>query len=341
MSVTLRIAELEALVASALVAASASDVNARIIARVVAAAERDGCRSHGLLRMPGYVTALRSGWLNGQATPTLRETAPGTIAADAGNGFAQVAMEAGRGRLMEKARQNGIAAMAIRNGHHFAALWPDVEPFAEAGFVALTCVNSRKRLAPWTAKRKVFGTNPMAFACPRAGRAPFVWDQASSVMSQGEMLIAQREGRPLPEGVGLDAEGRPTASPEAILTTGAFLAFGGHKGSAVAAMIEILAAAVGGAEFGIEDRSAGVPGAATSRSGQFTILIDPSRFAGPEFADRLEFLFSQLADAGVDRLPGDRRHAARRKAERDGIPVEKEDYDRLLALAQPTAGPTP
>ncbi|MCC6466687.1 MAG: Ldh family oxidoreductase [Alphaproteobacteria bacterium] len=341
MKVVVQIDALEPLVARALVVAGASNANARIIARVVAAAERDGCHSHGVLRMPGFVTALRSGWLNGRATPSVRETAAGTISVDAGNGFAQVALEAGRGRLMEMARQNGIAAMAIHNGHHFAALWPDVEPFAEAGFVAIGCVSSRRRIAPWGAKRKVFGTNPMAFACPRAGRPPFVWDQASSVMSQGEMLIAQREGRRLPQGVGIDAQGQPTTSPEAILGAGAFLPFGTHKGSAVAAMVEILAAAVGGAEFGFEDRSAGNPGATTSRSGQFLLLIDPSRFAGPQFAERLELLFAELADAGVDRLPGDRRLEARRRAGRDGIEVEKADYDRLVDLAGASAGSKP
>ncbi|MCC7047384.1 MAG: Ldh family oxidoreductase [Alphaproteobacteria bacterium] len=341
MKIVVRIEALEALVAQALAAAGASDANARIVARVVAAAERDGCHSHGILRLPGFVTALRSGWLDGRATPRLRETAPGAISVDAGNGFAQVALDAGRGRLMEMARKSGIAAMAVHNGHHFAALWPDVEPFAEAGFIAISCVSSRKRIAPWSAKRKLFGTNPMAFACPRAGRAPFVWDQASSVMSQGEMLICQREGRPLPEGVGIDADGRPTTSPEAILGPGAFLPFGAHKGSAIAAMVEILAAAVGGAEFGFEDRSAGNPGATTSRSGQFLLLIDPSPFAGPGFAKRLELLFSELADAGVDRLPGDRRHEARRKAVSDGIAVERSDYDRLVAFAGPSAGSKP
>jgi delta1-piperideine-2-carboxylate reductase len=91
---------------------------------------------------------------------------------------------------METARQQGLAAVCISDSHHFAALWPDVEPFAEQGFIALTMVNARGRIVVWGGKRKVLGTNPMAFACPRSDGPPVVWDQASSQRAQGEVLKA-------------------------------------------------------------------------------------------------------------------------------------------------------
>src|SRR5579872_3462591 len=108
--------------------------NATPVAETVVAAERDGARSHGLLRLPGYVATLKSGFVDGAAVPAVADTAPGLVATDARNGFAQVALADSRGLLETKARTAGIALLAIRNSHHFAALWPDIEPFAAAGF---------------------------------------------------------------------------------------------------------------------------------------------------------------------------------------------------------------
>ena len=332
METKLRPDALEDLVARVFAANGMSVENARIVAAVVAAAERDAARSHGLFRVPGYISTLRSGWVNGRSVPRVSDTAPATVTTDADNGYAQVALAASRSILIEKVRRNGIALLAVHNSHHFAALWPDVEPFAEAGLVALTFVNTRSRVAPWGATKRLLGTNPMAFACPRQDRPPMVWDQASSVMAMGEVMLAARDGHGIAGDVGIDAKGRATTDPKAIMAGGALLPFGGHKGSALAAMIEILAAALTGGRFGFEDRSADFAGAESSNAGQSLIVIDPATTAGSGFAERVEELFTQLAEAGVSRLPADRRYAARRKAERDGIVVDAKTYDYLRSL---------
>src|SRR5882724_3013698 len=246
--------------------------NATTVAETVAAAERDGSASHGLLRLPGYVATLKSGWVDGNAAPIVTDAAPGLVATDAANGFAQPALQASASLLRDKARNQGIAALTIRDSHHFAALWPDIEPFAADGFVALTMVNGRRRMAVWNGKRKLLGTNPMAFACPRSGHKPLVWDQASSVIAQGEVLLAAEHGEKLPDGVGLDAHGLTTIDPHAVLDGGSLVPFGSHKGSSIAFMIEILAGALTGFGFGFEDRSAEYPGAQTSKAGQIVIL---------------------------------------------------------------------
>ena len=213
--------------------------------------------------------------------------------------------------LRDKARRQGIAAVAIRNSHHFAAVWPDIEPFAVEGFIALAMVNGRQRMVVWGGKRKLLGTSPMAFACPRPGRLPLVWDQASSVMAQGEILLAAQRGDILPEGVGLDADGRPTTDPRAVLDGGSILPFGGHKGSSIAFMIEILAGALTGGPFGFEDRSHEYPGAQTPKAGQTVILIDPLLVPGNRYFERIESLFEAIAASGVERLPAERRYARR------------------------------
>lgn len=326
-------ADLSGLIARVFERHGMSARNAALVAAVVAAAERDGAASHGLLRMEGYIGTLRSGWVDGTAVPIVTRSAPAVLAVDARNGFAQVALAAVREMAMETARQQGLAAVCISDSHHFAALWPDVEPFAEQGFIALTVVNARGRIVVWGGRRKVLGTNPMAFACPRSDGPPVVWDQASSQRAQGEVLKARMEGRQVPEGVGLDAAGEPTTDPAAILDGGALLPFGGHKGAGIAFMVEVLAAAMTGGRFGFNDESPAFPGAQTSRAGQFLLLVDPSRGPGGDVAGRIATLVAMLRDAGAQRLPGDERHHRRARAAREGIPIPDEAHARLLALA--------
>src|SRR5688572_12321203 len=263
---TVSVSELTDLVGRIFVRHGVFEDNAAPVAATVAAAERDGSLSHGLLRLPGYVATLNSGWVDGRAVPVVVDAAPGLVATDAANGFAQPALYASAPLLRDKARRQGIAAVAIRDSHHFAALWPDIEPFANEGLIALAMVNGRQRVAVWDGKRKILGTNPMAFACPRRGHRPLVWDQASSVIAQGEVLLAAERGLPLPEGVGLDADGRAATDPRAVLDGGTLLPFAGHKGSSIAFMIEILAGALTGGCFGFEDRSAEYPGAQTPKA---------------------------------------------------------------------------
>jgi delta1-piperideine-2-carboxylate reductase len=206
MTVRLFEAELSARVRGALVGNGFSEAVACPIAASVVACERDGTPSHGLLRLPGFIEAARSGWADARVEPRLVDERPSMRVVDACNGFTHLALAAHAQALSARASETGVAVLLIRNAHHFAALWPDIEPFAQAGFLVLTCVTSRARVTAWGGAKPVFGTNASAFACPRAQGLPIIWDQAASVMSQGEVLRAAREGRALPEGVGVDAE---------------------------------------------------------------------------------------------------------------------------------------
>ena len=329
---TVSVGELTDLVVRVFLRHGVSGKNAGPVAETVVAAERDGAVSHGLLRLPGYVSTLKSGWVDGRAVPVVTDAAPGLVATEAANGFAQSALRASAPLLREKARRQGIAAVAIRNSHHFAAVWPDIEPVAAEGFIALAMVNGRQRMVVWGGKRKLLGTSPMAFACPRPGTLPLVWDQASSVMAQGEILLAAHRGEILPEGVGLDADGRPTTDPCEVLDGGAILPFGGHKGSSIAFMIEILAGALTGGPFGFEDRSREYRGAQTPKAGQTVILIAPLLVPGNRYFDRIESLFEAIAGSGVERLPAERRYSRREQALRVGVPVSDRDWATLQKL---------
>ncbi|WP_095056071.1 MULTISPECIES: Ldh family oxidoreductase [unclassified Pseudomonas] len=306
---------------------------AKTLALNCAGAERDGAHSHGVFRIPGYVSTLQSGWVNGQAVPVVEDVASGFVRVDAGNGFAQPALAAARPLLIEKARSAGIAVLAIRNSHHFAALWPDVEPFADEGLVALSVVNSMTCVVPHGADRPLFGTNPIAFAAPRADGAPIVFDLATSAIAHGDVQIAARKGERLPEGMGVDSLGQPTTDPKAILEGGALLPFGGHKGSALSMMVELLAAALTGGNFSFEFDWKNHPGAKTPWTGQLLIVIDPRKAAGQSFAERSQELVRQMHSVGLKRLPGDRRHHQRAKSRAGGIVLDAQTLANLRELA--------
>lgn len=310
-----------------------SDTVADILARNVANAQRDGADSHGIFRMPGYVSTLASGWVDGRAVPVVTDAAPAFVSVDARNGFAQPAHDAARALLLEKVRSQGIALLAIRDSHHFAALWPDVEPYAEQGYVALTFVNSMACVVPHGGKRALFGTNPIAFAAPCTTGAPLVFDLATSAMAHGDIQIAAREGRQLPPDHGVDRDGEPTCDPQAILNGGALLPFGGHKGSALSMMVELLAAGLTGGNFSFDFNWDGHPGAQTPRTGQLLIVIDPSRAGGANFAQRAEALVGAMKDAGQQRLPGERRHRQRRESLERGVAISDADLAMLRELA--------
>ena len=307
---------------------------AAILAANCASAQRDGADSHGVFRMPGYVSTLKSGWVDGRAVPQVQDVAPGFVRVDARNGFAQPALAAARPLLLEKVRRNGIALLAIRDSHHFAALWPDVEPFADEGLVALSVVNSMACVVPHGGQKALFGTNPIAFAAPRAGGDPLVFDMATSAIAHGDVQIAAREGRLLPPQHGVDANGQPTQDPQAILQGGALLPFGGHKGSALSMMVELLAAALTGGDFSFGFSWAQHPGAQTPRTGQLLIVIDPAAGASAAgFVDRAEALVLAMREAGQTRMPGERRYRQRAQSERDGIALPAAEWARLQALA--------
>lgn len=327
--------ELRALLGRIFERHGASPEVAAILADNCASVQRDGAESHGTFRIPGYVATLGSGWVDARAIPVVTDAAPGFVSVDAMNGFAQPALAAARALVTDKARDNGIALLAIHNSHHFSALWPDVEPFARDGLVALAFVNSMACVVPHGGQHALFGTNPIAFAAPRAGADPIVFDLATSAMANGDVQIAAREGQLLPDGVGVDKNGAPTCSPAAVLAGGALRTFGGHKGSALSMMVEILAAALTGGKFSFEVDWSGHPGAQTPHTGQLLVVIDPSRQPGNRFAERIETLVHEMKAAGQARQPGERRYAQRARSERDGVPIAAIELEQLRRLAEP------
>lgn len=312
-----------------------SEPHVQAVARTIVAGERDGCTSHGVYRLLVCADTISSGAVNTDARPRVLEAASGLVRVDADGGYAQLAYATGLPLLIEKARSNGIAAMAINRCIHFAALWPDVEPLAEAGLAALAFTPSHAWVAPAGGTRPVFGTNPIAFAWPRPGRAPFAFDLATSAVARGEIELHRRAGKPVPDDWGYDPDGNPTTDATAILA-GAMRTFGGHKGSALAAMVELIAGPLIGDMTSAESLAHDAGRKASPYGGELVLAIDPAGFLGPEapaHLARAEALFSAIADQGA-RLPGDRRHAARTESERNGVSIDPALHRQILDLIQ-------
>lgn len=302
--------------------AGASPAVAETIARNCAGCERDGALSHGVFRIPGYLRSLRSGWADGHATPVVSVDGA-MVRVDAARGFAQPALAASANAIDEAVAATGAAVVAIRDAHHFSALWPDVEPFAERGLLAMTMVTGAAQVIPRGASEKMLGTNPFAFAAPVAGGDPFVFDFATSSISHGDLQLAARADERVPPGTGVGRGGADTTDPHEILDGGGLLPFGGHKGQALSMMVELLASGLTASAFSHRGDLVLPPrpeDGGTDIAGQFVLVIDPDR-DGAGFAGRVRSFVDALRAAGVERMPGDRRYRNRAEALRRGIPV--------------------
>jgi len=327
----LELPAIEALAEQALLANGCDAANAAAVARTVAAAERDGARSHGLFRIPGYVAALRNGRVRGDADPTLTKITSAFLRVDGDGGFAPLALERGLPALADAARGLGVAAIAINDCYHFAALWPETEALAGEALAGIACVNYAAVVAPHGGSEPIFGTNPLAYAWPRPGVDPVVADLATAAMAQGEIQLAAQAGQPVPEGTGVDAAGRPTTDPARILD-GTQLPFGGHKGSAIALLVELLAAAATGDAFSYEVAGDAADGGPT-RGGEFILAFDPAVLAGTDASERSEAFFRRFEAIPGARLPGARRHRLRRAP--GPRAVDSALLARIRALADP------
>lgn len=303
--------------------AGASPANAASVAWALVMAEADGLKGHGLSRVPTYLAMLKSGKIDGQVVPKASRPKPGVLAIDAGHGFAYPAIDLAIAEIPDLARDQGIVAAPIRRSNHCGAAGLHVERLAEQGLVALLFANTPGAIAPWGGSKPVFGTNPIAFAAPLAGREPVVIDMALSKVARGPIVAAKQKGQAIPEGWALDVHGKPTTDAAAALA-GTMVPLGDAKGATLAMMVEILAAALVGAHFGFQassflDAEGGPPD-----TGQLILAIDPHAMGGNWFDERMRALVHAIEAQEGTRLPGVRRLTLRAKARAEGIDMPED-----------------
>jgi (2R)-3-sulfolactate dehydrogenase (NADP+) len=327
------LSELAALATRALESAGAGAGMAGVTAQALVAADAQGLASHGVARVPQYAAHLRLGRVDGKAVAKVVRARGGAVLVDAADGLAFPGCALAIAEAIARAREHGVAFAAVTNSHHFGAAAHHIEPVAAEGMVGVAFGNSPSAMPAWGGRHAIFGTNPIAAVFPRRSVPPLVVDLSLSEVARGKLMVAAREGKPIPPGWALDKDGNPTTDPKAGLE-GMMLPAGGVKGAMLALVVELLCCALTGAHMGFEADTFFSEAGNRPKIGQAFLVIDPGALAGHDvFHERVETLVATMLRDPDVRLPGARRQSLAARAAREGVEVPQLLFDQIRQLA--------
>jgi LDH2 family malate/lactate/ureidoglycolate dehydrogenase len=331
--------QLLSLATRALTAGGMREEDAKLAGRVLVLADMFGLRTHGILRIPQYLGRVKVGGIDTKAEVVVERIAPGLAMVDGCNGIGPLIGMRALEAAMDGARAVGIGAAFARGSNHFGPIIPYCFLAAQQGFASFIASNATTTIAPWGGRDTRVGNNPLGIGMPDPGGDPIILDIAMSVAARGKMRALMGEGKSMPPGWAVDADGKPTTDPKAGLA-GFLLPAGGHKGYGLAVMVDLFAGMLSGAAYLTHvqawDKNPGL----AQNLGHVFMLIDTAKF-GPSLrlhermADFREILTSTPpADPAAPVMaPGDREMAAYARARKDGVRVLASDLKELEALA--------
>lgn len=342
--------DLRVMTASAFEAAGFSAEKAQLIARLMVESNLVGHDSHGVRHIPVYVSRIRDGLIKPEAEPRVVEESPTTAVVDGGGTLGHVAATFGLELAVEKARQNRIAAVAVRNEEHVGRVGGYPEMAARAGMVGITLCNGQGRgvqIAPFGGIDRRLGANPFTAAFPNPNGDPVLLDISTSAVAVNKVRQAKDRLAALPDGALLDSDGRPSTDPDDFLQgDGAVLPLGGllygHKGFGLAVIIDLFCGILGGsgtARHRDDD---------TLNNGTFHIVIDPRAFVQTQrYADELKAYADYIhasrtlpGDPAVQ-LPGEFEEQNRKARAENGISVEEPVWQQIVATLERLNVPPP
>src|SRR5215469_5409773 len=300
---------LKEIIRAALSGASVSTEVGQVEAEVMAEADLQGVPSHGVRMLPGLLCGIRDGRVNPRPEPRLVRERKGTSLLDGDNGPGRfVSVEAMRNAI-DRAKQFGVGACLANRLCHWGRAHAYASRAAQEGLVGICTTNAISNMLAWGSSRPLLGNNPLAIGVPReAGQEPLVLDMAMSQAAIGKIGTFLREGKKVPSNWGLDASGKSSEDPAAILASGKVLPFGDHKGAGLAFMIELLTGGLSGGPFSFEIGKADTSGLDPGSSKLF-LAIDVEAFIDAvQFRRRVEEFISYLgsAEPGLEiALPGE------------------------------------
>ena len=332
--ITLTPAKALKLIFKSLVGAGAAPDNARYFADAILDTELSGLEGHGFYWLQYYCQHLQSGKVLGKAKPSIKKISNMAFKVDARNGLAHAAIEKGFSMLIPAARKYGIAGMAVHNSYNSATLGYHTGFLARHGLLAFGFTNSTPAIAPVGGHTPVIGTNPMSFAVPgRKGKIAFLIDQSSSAVAWTAVKRAADLHRAIPLGWALDPKGNPTTDAEQGLA-GSVAPAGGYKGFCQGLIVEVMCAALAGANRGPQMGSFMVDDGKPIGSGQFFIALEPKVFSGGLFDKQVAALVKSVTSQEGARMPNSRRVENQIRLKRDGLGIEKELYGKLMGFAE-------
>lgn len=308
--------------------------DAGIVAHHLVEADLRGVHSHGVIRVPTYVTALKAGKINPKPNLEVVEDHGGQVVMDGDFGLGQLAAFRANELAIQRGKEHGIAAVALRRSTHCGAMAYYAIRAREQGLIGLAITNAGMNMTPTGGTAKIIGNNPFAMAVPTTREWPMVLDMATSVVAGGKLDVARSKGESIPLGWARDKDGNPTTDPVAA-RAGSLEPLGGPKGYGMAVMLDVLAGVLSGGRFG------GMLGTDKDRAGmaQFFLTVDVTRFMPlDQFKARMDELIDQIHQSpkapGVNRIyvAGEIEYGLQSQREREGVPVEDSvlaDLDRV------------
>ena len=329
--------------------AGARPEDARLVADGLVAADLRGVHTHGVLRLGIYVTRLEHGSFRSDATMAVVQDRGPVVLVDAGHGLGIAMAMRAMDLAIERARRHGVGVVGVRRSSHCGMLAHLAMRAVIDRMIGVALSNADAQVAPWGARSRLLGTNPLAVAVPAGAEPPLVLDMATSVVPHSRIQAAAAKGERIPVGWALDAEGRPTESPQDALR-GALLTFGGAKGSGLSLMIDVLAGLLTGALPGSEITPLYERLDAHQGLGHVLAALSVDAFGPAEaFAARVDDLIRQVRalppSEGSLRpfVPGEIEHLRAEEYARHGIPLPPQVRDEIerLAGALDVAPPAP
>jgi LDH2 family malate/lactate/ureidoglycolate dehydrogenase len=313
--------------------------DAAILAAALVDADVHGTSTHGVSRLDIYLRRIQRGLIDPAAELQVQQRQPAVLAVDAANGLGQVQAIKTLNRLIPLARSYGAAVATIRHSQHFGALSYYCNRAADLDMVLLAMTNCEPAMSPEGACEAFFGTNPIAVSFPTNKGFPIRIDLATSVVARGNIIAAHKAGKAIPEGWALDVEGRPTTDAAAALA-GTVLAMAGHKGSALAMMVEMFCGVLSGAAVGSEVGSMYKHLDRRQNVGHFFCLVNLAALWDlSEAKRRIDAMIDRIKAcrkrAGVDEIlvPGEPEFRKAQYNRQHGIPIGEETLSELRTLS--------
>lgn len=331
-------AVLVTLVSRLFVHAGVPGQDADLIADSLVTSEIWGHPSHGLLRVPWYLARIEAGLAKPAVEPEVVGDAGAIAIMDGRDGIGQVVTDRAMNEAMRRAQAHGIGAVSVRDSNHFGTAAYYTRRAAERGYLAMLVTNSSPAMAPWGGREKVFGANPWSLAAPAGRHGSVVMDISNTAVARGKIYAARERGEEIPPTWATAADGTPTADP-VVAAAGLLMPMGGHKGYAIAFMMDVLAGVLSGAATG-RDIVGPQQARDRSRCGHFAAAIDLEALVGLDtFQERMEAIVAQAHDTpradGVDRIlvPGELERSAEARVAEQGLQVASRTVDQLRAIA--------
>jgi LDH2 family malate/lactate/ureidoglycolate dehydrogenase len=313
------------------------EVDAQLFADSLVQADLWGHSSHGVMRLPWYARRLQSGAMRAVSEAQTLVDAAAVAVLDGCDGIGQVLATQAAHEAMRRAKLHGIGAVAVRNSNHFGTAMYHSLLGPQQGCIVMVTTNASPAMAPWGGRVKRVGTNPWSLAAPAGRHAPMVLDIANTAVARGKIYLAKQKENAIPAGWALTAEGAPTTDAAAAVA-GLIAPMAGHKGYAIAVMMDMLSGVLTGSAFGTAVHG---PNQSERRSGcgHLVIALDIAAFiALDEFGARMEQLIEQLkttplaAGCGEVFYPGELEARYHQRFTREGLTLPHQTLVELRAL---------